>query len=650
MIWFLLLSLVPMMFVTGYSLVKYEQAIDNELIQRLRANAREFSATVGDYEKYLAARRAHYRSDSNLILFLLTNSTEQAKSQVRASLRNSSVQTLRLFDREGQLIASMTSDETVSGGTSGGREDRALESSGIFLSDSYKDTLATKNEMFIVDNGPNNSLDLSSIARLEAKNGRVAGYVEEIINISQDYLVKLKNRVNLEVILFDSRGRLVAGSHDDFALYQRDFFASLVQPTQETFFDLNLRSEPFGFITTPIQWGSSSFLIGLGASKQKARAVLRNVNYAFFTMICAIGILLIFTSVVATRVIVRPVYELVEAIQRTDAQDAAVEIPVTTDTELGVLIESFNEMSRRTYQAKSELEKKIKELENAYFELKETQTRLIQSAKMASLGQLVAGVAHELNNPIGFIYSNMSHLRDYSQRLLDIIAAAEKSQQALKAAKEESDFAYIVEDLPRLIASCEEGARRTRDIVVGLRNFSRLEEAKIKRVSLQDGIENTLRLLSGELKNRVTLHTQFEAVPQVLCYASQLNQVFMNILTNAAQAIDGHGDIWITLRQTQSSGGSAQKDSAGASFAEVSIRDSGKGMPAEVLEKIFDPFYTTKAVGQGTGLGLSISYGIVKKHGGEIQVTSTVGQGTEFVVTVPIDGPPGAVADPDETT
>ena len=626
MIWFLLLSLVPMMFVTGYSLVKYEQAISNELVQRLRANSREFTSTMEDFEKYLVTRRARHKADASLAYYLLTNSVGPAKQYAQAAVRNTSLSNLLLWNRDGELMASYSPE-----GPDSAHENQS--SVNLSLTDSYIDQLEKSGQMMIVDTGAGNSMDLISVTRLEAKNSRRAGYVEEIINVGPTFLKNLKKRLNLEIILFDDKGNIVSGSNDDFLLYPKDAFAKVITKGQETVFDLTVRNEPYGFITTPVKWGDSQFLVGLGASKQRAQAFVRNVNYAFFTMIAAIGVLLIFTSIVATRVIVKPVYDLVEAIQNMDGADGPVEIPVSTDTELGVLTESFNQMSRSIYQAKTELEHKIKELEAAYSELKDTQARLVHSAKMASLGQMVAGIAHELNNPIGFIYSNMSHLREYTQRLITIIEVAEKKPDDLATAKAENDFKYMVEDLPRLISSCEEGARRTRDIVLGLRNFSRLEEAKIKRVSLQEGLENTLRLLTGEVKNRVKVHLELGTVPDVLCYASQMNQVFMNILTNAAQAIEGEGEIWITLKKTQENGKPA--------FAQVSIRDSGKGMSTEVVEKIFDPFFTTKSLGQGTGLGLSISYGIVKKHGGDLQVRSEPGKGTEFIITIPIDGPPG---------
>ena len=249
---------------------------------------------------------------------------------------------------------------------------------------------------------------------------------------------------------------------------------------------------------------------------------------------------------------------------------------------------------------------------------------------MASLGQLVAGVAHELNNPIGFVYSNMATLRDYTTKLQNLLEVAESDPAKLASLKKKYDYDFLIDDLPKLISSSEDGARRMRDIVVKLRNFSRLDEAKLKRVDLREGIESTLALLQGELKNRVKIHAQYDDVPEVLCYASQINQVLMNILSNAAQAIDGEGEIHIAL---------AKVDSAQGAMARITIRDSGKGIAKEAMDKIFDPFFTTKGVGQGTGLGLSISYEIVKKHGGDIRVRSEAGRGAEFTVEIPIDGP-----------
>ncbi len=629
MIWFLLLSLVPVMFITGFALVKYEQGMDGELIQRLRGNAREFVSNLDEYGNYLESRSNRYRSDQTFAFYVLSDSIAQVRQTMQSSVRGSLLNiTMSVFNRDGRAMASYSKDESGNA-----KVNPTLENPDVLLMESYQDILKKNGQMMVVYAGPNNSMDLIAYSRLDAKNGRLAGYVEEITNIGHATLEKLKKRMDLEIVLFDPKGHILASSHPDFLLYPKESFAKTILGdgvAKEVFFDLTIRGEPYGFITIPVKWGDSQFLVGLGASKQRAKSFVKNINNFFLMVVGAIGVLVILASILVTQVIVKPVYDLVGAIQSMDVRDTPVAIPVTTDTELGVLTESFNEMSRRMSASKAELEKKIKEVESAYRELKETQARLVHTAKMASLGQMVAGVAHELNNPIGFIYSNMSHLRDYSQRLLSIIETAEKDPDEIQKAKAENDFNYIVQDLPRLISSCEDGARRTRDIVLGLRSFSRLEQATIKRVSLQEGIEDTLRLLAGEIKNRVRVHQDFQPVPEVLCFPSELNQVFMNILTNAAQAIDGEGDIWIKLRALP------------RKKAQISIKDSGKGIAPDVLEKIFDPFYTTKTVGQGTGLGLSISYGIVKKHGGDIQVKSEPGRGTEFIITIPIDGPPGA--------
>ncbi|MBL7686654.1 MAG: HAMP domain-containing protein, partial [Bdellovibrionaceae bacterium] len=478
--------------------------------------------------------------------------------------------------------------------------------------------------------GVGNSLDLISLTRLETKGSRLAGAVEEIITLGPAFLENLKKRIGLEIVLFDSRAMIVGSSHPDLLIYPKDAFVKTIVDREESVFDLTLRGDPLGLMVTKVKWGDSHFFVGLAASKQKSKAVLRNINLAFFTVIGAVGLLLIFTAFVTSKIVLKPLNDLVEALQTMDVRDGPIEMPITTETEIGVLTESFNDMSRRIHMARSELRAKIAELEAANREIRETQARLVHTAKMASLGQLVAGVAHELNNPIGFLYSNMTTLRDYVHKLESLIEVGSVNPAQLAEKKIEVDYDYIVKDLPKLIASSEDGARRMRDIVVKLRNFSRLDEAKLKKVDLRDGLESTLALLQGELKNRIKIHTHFGNVPEVLCYASQLNQVFMNILSNAAQAIEGEGEIWIETDMA---------DSSGAKMARVRIRDSGKGVSPEVAEKMFDPFFTTKGVGQGTGLGLSISYEIVKKHGGDIHVHSRPGQGAEFEILLPVEGP-----------
>ncbi|MBI3961441.1 MAG: GAF domain-containing protein [Deinococcus sp.] len=262
-------------------------------------------------------------------------------------------------------------------------------------------------------------------------------------------------------------------------------------------------------------------------------------------------------------------------------------------------------------------------------ELRRAQAQLLQTEKMASLGQLVAGVAHELNNPIAFIYGNMDHLERYLSAIRRVLAAYAElpldsaQRAALEQLRQETRLDYVLGDLDKLVASCRKGAERVKQIVADLRTFSRLDETEFKQVDIHEGIDIALNLLYHLLKKRITVHKEYGDLPLVECNAGKLNQVFMNILANAAQAISGPGEIWIKTARL------------GDQVA-VSIKDTGCGIPPENLTRIFEPFFTTKPVGQGTGLGLSISYAIVEQHGGRISVESQVGKGSTFTVTLPI--------------
>jgi signal transduction histidine kinase len=280
---------------------------------------------------------------------------------------------------------------------------------------------------------------------------------------------------------------------------------------------------------------------------------------------------------------------------------------------------------------KTDLEKQNKELAQRKAELERLQAQMVHSEKMASLGRLAAGVAHELNNPAGFIYGNMDFLRICAaglERLLRFYDNAELPAPLAtdaQAIKEEIDYDNSLKDLAAIITDCYEGAGRIRDVVQNLRIFSRLDEAEFKKVDLHEGIDSTIRLLSKYYgSGRITLERDYADLPRVDCYAGQLNQVWMNLLINAAQAISQEGTVRVTTRMENK-------------MALVSISDTGGGIAPEHLKSIFDPFFTTKRVGEGTGLGLSIAYGIVERHGGYINVESRLGEGTTFTVAVPVN-------------
>jgi two-component system, NtrC family, sensor kinase len=305
--------------------------------------------------------------------------------------------------------------------------------------------------------------------------------------------------------------------------------------------------------------------------------------------------------------------------------------------ELGVLTLSVERaLERRSLQRtariyRDHLESQNVELANRRKELERLQAQLVHTEKMASLGQLSAGIAHELNNPAGFVYGNMDLLQGYISELSKLFEAYDKvvlpedAAQLVGALKTQISYERLMGDLSSIISDCREGAQRICDVVKNLRLFSRLDEAKLKSIDLNGGIDSTLRLLSSYFSTgHIVLRRDYTDLPPVNCYAGQLNQVWMNLLVNAAQAVGDQGEVTISTRVDGNS-------------VVVAISDTGTGIPEADLSRIFDPFFTTKPVGEGTGLGLSISYGIVERHGGTITVESKVGTGTTFTVRIPIE-------------
>jgi PAS domain S-box-containing protein len=321
--------------------------------------------------------------------------------------------------------------------------------------------------------------------------------------------------------------------------------------------------------------------------------------------------------------IVGRVFSVTDVTQRTLDAQALRESRDQLEARVQRRTAELNTLNEQLRQDRDRLGQLVQELESA-------QTQLVQSERMASIGQLAAGVAHEINNPVGFVNSNLGTLQLYVQQLLGLVAAyvalepllpPERAREMVQL-KQSLDFDFLREDIAALLAESLDGLKRVTRIVQDLRNFSHADEGTPQLADLEEGLESTLRVVWNELKYKAEVVREFAGLPKILCHLSQLNQVFMNLLVNAVQAIEHHG------RVTVRTGFDAQQ-------VWVQVQDTGQGIAPEHLRRIFDPFFTTKPVGKGTGLGLSLSYSIVQKHQGHIEVESTPGVGTTFTVYLP---------------
>jgi two-component system, NtrC family, sensor kinase len=301
-------------------------------------------------------------------------------------------------------------------------------------------------------------------------------------------------------------------------------------------------------------------------------------------------------------------------------------------------------------QAQADLLAQTQRLEQALKQIQQT-PKLIQTEKMISLGRLVAGVAHEINNPVNFIYGNLTHASRSSQGLLKLVATYQQhypeSMPAIKAVEKAIELDYLVDDLPKMMASMSQGAERIRAIVLCLRNFSRLDEADMKMADIHEGINNTLLLLQHRLKieeREIQIIKDYRELPLVECYPGQLNQVLMNLLMNAIDALEEKLEHEEQVDQSVHlipysaiPTITIRTEALRSGHVRVCIADNGAGMSEEVRSRLYDPFFTTKPVGSGTGLGLTIGYQIItEKHGGKIYCNSAPGQGAEFAIEIPV--------------
>ena len=427
----------------------------------------------------------------------------------------------------------------------------------------------------------------------------------------------------------------LSNTPEDLALAQQKLLVFVQSPDFEAFVKFPDHLEPFVAQVNRREKAAKTAL-------HRAETLRTQIILGSLLLSGAIATL---TALYTSQAIAQPILGVIHVARRvTEENNFDLQAPVGGDDEVGILANALNQLIQQVKQLLTQLGQKNKDLEAAFTQLGQQQMHLVQTEKMSSLGQLVAGVAHEINNPVNFIHGNLVHVKNHLDEIMTVMQQLQQRYPEaiaeIEADLDDLDLTFIQSDLVKILGSMRVGTDRIRQIVLSLRNFSRLDEAEYKAVDLHEGLESSLMILQHRLKASpsrpaITVVCDYGELAQVECYPGQLNQVVMNILANAIDAIEeryakaddkAQVPLEINIRTAN----------YGSDWVEIAIADTGVGMTEDVREKIFTPFFTTKPENIGTGLGMSISYQIITEtHQGKLACNSIPGSGTEFFIRIP---------------